>query len=337
VEDFQIFEDYISRYFTLKNSSNTPDISYFIIQDYDADKFTQLVNDMGEIGYVPFIEEYGDNYRVNIAKKNEIKKSNHHINIILFIITVATTIYAGYLFGGSIWDGVAFSIAILAIVGTHETAHYFAARKYDVEATLPYFIPAPTLIGTFWAVISVKSHIPTRNALFDLGVSGPLAGIIITIPVLLIGIHYSTIAPINSGSVIFTPPLLMSITSYFVAPSVPNEYMLQMNPVAFAGWVGVVITMLNLMPVAFLDGGHISRSLFNEKIHKIMSFAGIVITMALGWIPMAILMAVIMVMTKRHPGALDNVSRISKNRKILSLGLIVVFILCLAPLPLTGL
>jgi membrane-associated protease RseP (regulator of RpoE activity) len=206
-----------------------------------------------------------------------------------------------------------------------------------VEATLPYFIPAPTLIGTFGAVISVKSHIPTRNALFDLGVSGPLAGIIITIPVLLIGIHYSTIAPINSGSVIFTPPLLMSITSYFVAPSVPNEYMLQMNPVAFAGWVGVVITMLNLMPVAFLDGGHISRSLFNEKIHKIMSFAGIVITMALGWIPMAILMAVIMVMTKRHPGALDNVSRISKNRKILSLGLIVVFILCLAPLPLTGL
>ncbi len=337
MEDFQIFEDYISRYFTLKNSSNTPDISYFIIQDYDADKFTQLVNDMGEIGYVPFIEEYGDNYRVNIAKKNEIKKSNHHINIILFIITVATTIYAGYLFGGSIWDGVAFSIAILAIVGTHETAHYFAARKYDVEATLPYFIPAPTLIGTFGAVISVKSHIPTRNALFDLGVSGPLAGIIITIPVLLIGIHYSTIAPINSGSVIFTPPLLMSITSYFVAPSVPNEYMLQMNPVAFAGWVGVVITMLNLMPVAFLDGGHISRSLFNEKIHKIMSFAGIVITMALGWIPMAILMAVIMVMTKRHPGALDNVSRISKNRKILSLGLIVVFILCLAPLPLTGL
>ena len=121
-----------------------------------------------------------------------------------------------------------------------------------------------------------------------------------------------------------------------MAPSVPNGYLLQMNPVAFAGWVGVVITMLNLMPVAFLDGGHISRSLFNERIHKIVSFIGIIITMALGWIPMAILMAVIMIMTKRHPGALDNVSRISKNRKILSLGLIIVFILCLAPLPLNG-
>ncbi len=336
MEDFQIFEDYISRYFTMKNFSNTPDTSYFIVQDYDADKFAHLVKDMEELGYTPYIEEYGDNYRIKIGERKEVKKSNHHINILLFISTVITTIFAGYWYGGRIWDGVAFSIAILAIIGTHETAHYLAARKHNVEATLPYFIPAPTIIGTFGAVINVKSPIPTKNALFDLGVSGPLAGIIVTIPVLFIGIYLSTIEPVNSGSIILTPPLLMSIISYFAAPTVPNGYMLQMNPVAFAGWVGVAITMLNLMPVAFLDGGHISRSLFNEKIHKIVSFAGIVITMALGWIPMAILMAVIMIMTKRHPGALDNVSKLSKNRKILSGGLLVIFILCLAPLNLTG-
>ena len=131
-----------------------------------------------------------------------------------------------------------------------------------------------------------------------MGVSGPLAGIIVTISVLFIGIHYSTIAPINLGSVELTLPPIMSIISYFVAPSVPNGFMLQMNPVAFADWVGIVITMLNLMPVAFLDGGHISRSLFNERIHKIVSFIGIIITMALGWILMAILMAIIMIMTK---------------------------------------
>ena len=162
MEDFQLFEDYISRYFIIKNSPNTSDTNYFIIQDYEADKFTYLINDMEEVGYTPFIEDYKDNYRINITKKKEIKKSNHHINILLFIITVATTIYAGYLFGGSIWDGIAFSIAILAIVGTHETAHYLAAKKHDVESTLPYFIPAPTLIGTFGAVINVKSHIPTN-------------------------------------------------------------------------------------------------------------------------------------------------------------------------------
>lgn len=334
MDNFQIFEDYISKYFTIKNFADTPDNPYFIVQDYDTHKFTQLVNDLAELGYTPFIDEDGDNYRIKIAERKEITRSNHHMNIILFMVTVATTIYAGYITGGSIWAGIAFSIAILAIIGTHETAHYLAARKHNITSTLPYFIPAPTFIGTFGALINVKSPIPTKNALFDLGVSGPLAGIIVTIPVLIIGLYYSTITPITSSSTVLYPSLLMTIISYFAAPSIPHGYMLQMHPVALAGWVGVLITMLNLMPVAFLDGGHISRSLFNERIHKIISFAGIVITIALGWVVMAVLMFIIMVTMKGHPGALDNVSKLSKNRKILSCVVVIVFILCLVPLPL---
>jgi hypothetical protein len=91
MEDFQLFEYYISRYFIIKNSPNTSDTNYFIIQDYDADKFTNLINDMVEVGYTPFIEDYGNNFHINMAKKKEVKKSNHHINILLFIITVVTT------------------------------------------------------------------------------------------------------------------------------------------------------------------------------------------------------------------------------------------------------
>jgi membrane-associated protease RseP (regulator of RpoE activity) len=335
VENFQIIEETVSRYFTIKNFSNDLENPYFILEDYDAEKFDQLNTDMGKIGYIAGIDEEKGNFILKFAEKKLPEKSRHHINVILFVITVATTIYAGYIFGGgSIVDGIAFSVAIMAIIGTHETAHYFAAKKYGVEATLPYFIPAPTLIGTFGAVINVKSPIPSRNALFDLGASGPLAGIIVTIPVLFIGIFISSVVPMKAGSIVFTPPLLMSIIGYFAAPSVPDGYMLQIHAVAFAGWVGVVVTMLNLMPVAFLDGGHISRSIFNQKIHKIMSFFGIVITMVLGWIPMAFLMAIIMIMTKQHPGALNNVSKLSKSRKILSVVLIFIFILCLAPVPL---
>jgi len=335
VENFNIFKDYISRYFTIKNFSSDPENPYFILDDYDADKFAFLVNDMAEAGYVPAIEKYGEDYRIWMNERPPLTKSKYHINIILFIATVATTIYAGYIFGGgSILDGIEFSIAIMAIIGIHELAHYFAARKYKVEATLPYFIPAPTMIGTFGAVINVKSPIPTRNALFDLGVSGPLAGIIITIPVLFIGIYLSTVVPIKTDSIIFIPPLIMSIIAYFAAPAVPNGYMLQIHPVAFAGWVGVVVTMLNLMPVAFLDGGHISRSIFSEKIHKLVSLVGIAVTLLLGWIPMGILMIVILFMAKKHPGALDNISKLSKNRKILAGVVLVVFILCLAPVPL---
>lgn len=334
MDNFQKIEEYISRYFTIKTFSNTPDNPYFIIEDYDPVKFPLLTRDMEEIGYVPRIDQYEDHYILRFAEWQPPEKSKHHINVVLFIITVATTIYAGYMFGGgSIIDGIAFSVAIMAIIGTHETAHYFAARKYGVEATLPYFIPAPTLIGTFGAVINIKSPIPTKNALFDLGASGPLAGIIITIPVLFIGIYLSTVVPLKTGSIIFNPPLLMSIIGFFSAPAVPDGYMLQIHPVAFAGWVGIVVTMLNLMPVAFLDGGHISRSIFSQKIHKIVSFIGIIITMVLGWIPMAILMVVILLISKQHPGALDNVSKLSKNRKILSGILILVFLLCLAPVP----
>ena len=333
MDDLQLIQEHISRYFTIKNFSTDPKNPYFVLEDYDADRFTQLTRELESIGYVPGINESHGNYYLKLAELRPVKKSKHHINVIFFIVTIATTFIAGYLFKNSIIDGMAFSASIMAIIGTHETAHYLAARKYGVKATLPYFIPAPPIIGTFGAVINVKSPIPHKNALFDLGASGPLAGLIITIPVLIIGIWLSTVVPLQNGSMLFNPPILMSIIAYFVAPPVPDGYMLSIHPVAFAGWVGVVVTMLNLMPVAFLDGGHISRSIFKQNIHKFLSFIGIVVTLILGWIPMAILMAIIMYMSKGHPGALDNVTNLSKNRKILSIILVAVLILCLAPAP----
>ncbi len=334
MENTEILEEHISRYFTIRNYSTDPENPYFILGDYDTDRFAQLTRELEGIGYTPWLEEVEGNYYLQLSESPPRGKSRYHVQIILFIVTIATTIFAGYFFGsGSIIDGIAFSAAIMAILGTHELAHYFAARKYDVEATLPYFIPAPTLIGTFGAVINVKSPIPNKNALFDLGASGPLAGLIITIPVLFIGIYLSTVEPLQAGSVIFNPPLLMSIIAYIAAPVVPEGYMLSIHPVAFAGWVGIVVTMLNLMPVAFLDGGHISRSIFKRKFHKIVSIAGIIVTVILGWIPMAVLMAIILFLSREHPGAMDNVGKLSRNRKILSVALVVVLLLCLAPAP----
>lgn len=307
---------------------------YFIVYNYSRDKFLGLVEDLDKIGYIPFIDEYNNDYKIRIVNKPEKGKSRIHLNIFLFFITIITTISAGYLFEGSIMDGVAFAVAIMAIIGTHETAHYFAAKKHGVKATLPYFIPAPTLIGTFGAVINIKSAIPHKNALFDLGVSGPVAGILVTIPVLIVGFSLSHVAPLQPGTMNFYPPLLMQIIMSFTSPPIPAGYDLYMHPVAFAGWVGIIITMLNLMPVAVLDGGHISRSLFKENIHYYISIAGIIVTIALGWYVMAILMAVFLLfVSRRHPGALDNVTNISKNRKIIAVAVLVIFILCLSPMP----
>jgi membrane-associated protease RseP (regulator of RpoE activity) len=334
LRDYELIETYISKYFDLGGFHTTPEGSFFVVHDYDYNKFEALIKDLDELGYVPFMEKYADNYRIGIADKKEVGESKSYINVLLFVVTLATTIYAGYQFaGGNIWDGVAFAGALLGILGVHESAHYFAAKKHGVKSTLPYFIPAPTLIGTFGAVINVKSPIPNKNALFDLGYSGPLAGILVTIPVLIIGIALSKVVPLIPGTTMFYPSPLMSIFMFFLLPPIPAGYELQIHPLLFAGWVGIIVTMLNMMPVSFLDGGHVVRSVFNENIHKIISMVGILVTIVLGWYTMALLMMLILYMNRRHPGALDDVSELTRRRKILAVLMLVVFILCLTPLP----
>lgn len=334
MDSTNLIENYVSKYFSIKSTHIEEKTFYFIVWDYDRDKFIQLVVDLDKMGYLPFIDEYGGDYKINIVNKPEHGKSRRYINVILFLATIFSTIFVGYLQGGNIIDGIAFSVAIMAIIGTHESAHYFAARKHGVKATLPYFIPAPTLIGTFGAVINVKSAIPTKNALFDLGVSGPIAGFLVTIPVLIVGLYLSHVAPIQPGALNFYPPLLMQVIMQFTSPQIPVGYELYVHPVAFAGWVGVIITMLNLMPIAVLDGGHISRSIFSGKIHQYISIAGIIVMFALGWYAMAILVTFfILFMARSHPGALDNISKLSRKRKIITILVLVIFILCLSPAP----
>lgn len=337
METTNFIENYVSKYFTIKSVHIEEKAFYFIVYDYSREKFLRLVEDLDKIGYLPFMDEYENSYKINIVNKPKHGESRIHLNVFLFLVTIGTTISAGYLLGGgSLIEGIMFSVAIMAIIGTHETAHFFAARKHDVKATLPYFIPSPLSIGTFGAVINIKSAIPHKNALFDIGVSGPIAGFIVTIPVLIIGIYLSHVAPLQPGSLNFYPPLLMQIIMQFMSPQIPSGYELFVHPVAFAGWIGIIITMLNLMPVAVLDGGHISRSMFNEKIHKYVSLAGIIVTVAFGWYFMAILMAAfILFIAKKHPGALDNVSKLSKGRKILAVLVVIIFILCISPYPFT--
>ena len=336
METTDAIENCVSNHFNVKSVYRESKSFYFVVYDYRREKFLQLVEDLDKIGYLPFIDEYGENYKINIVNKPESAESKVHLNIFLFLVTIVTTVSAGYILGGNIWEGITFSIALLAIIGSHETAHFFAARKHGVKATLPYFIPSIPPIGTFGAAINVKSAIPDKNALFDLGVSGPIAGFIVTIPVLVIGILLSYLAPMSSTTMQMFPSLLIYVPMALAFPAVPNWYGVILSPVAFAAWVGTIITMLNLMPVAVLDGGHISRSIFNAKIHHYVSIAGIVVTVFLGWYAMALLMAVfILFMAKTHPGALDNVSKLSRNRKIIAVLTIAIFILCLTPAPRT--
>ncbi|MFB6192034.1 MAG: site-2 protease family protein [Haloarculaceae archaeon] len=208
-------------------------------------------------------------------------------NLATLALTVLTTLYAGSLWyyepiegpldlvTGSNWQ---FSAAVLFVLGIHELGHYALSRRHDVAASLPYFIPLPNLIGTLGAVIRMKGRIPDREALFDIGVAGPLAGLAATILVTVVGLYLPPIevpqAVIDSPNAIEIsfgyPPLLLALRDLTGQPLTygPGR---AVNPVVFAGWVGMFVTFLNLIPVGQLDGGHVLRAMFGERVETISS------------------------------------------------------------------
>jgi len=292
------------------------------------------------------------------------------IHIILFILTVITTIVTGYLFSGSVLSALAFSGALLFILGSHEMGHYFYGRKYGIDITPPYFIPAPPIIspiGTFGAFIKIKSPISTRKALFDIGIAGPLAGIIASVPVLLIGIKYSTIVDIagkgGGQELMLGSPLIFTFFSSIFFGKIPEGKDLFLHPVAFAGWVGLFVTALNLIPSGQLDGGHIVYSLFSKKIHRYTSIIMIAVLLVFGfgtepllllyhklagpeagdflsripdfegwpgWILWAVLLTL---MGPKHPPTIHDEGGLDTGRKLLGFIALLIFIGCITPVP----
>jgi len=205
-------------------------------------------------------------------------------NVVMFVATVLTTLYAG-----TIWyyepvngpldllAGWPFSLAVLGVLGVHEFGHYALSRYHDVEASLPYFIPVPTFIGTFGAVIKMKGRIPNRKALFDIGVAGPLAGLVAAVGVAVFGLYQDPIPVpsevLNSESAIQLelgyPPLLQFLSWATGQPLTYEDPALVASPIVFGAWIGLFVTFLNLIPVGQLDGGHIIRSMVGERSETI--------------------------------------------------------------------
>lgn len=258
---------------------------------------------------------------------------------LLFLTTIATTLWAGYQmsmalanagFANNPAEGaVAFSIGILLILGAHEMGHYLMARRRGIETTVPYFIPAPFFLGTLGAVIRMKTLPADRNALFDLGAAGPILGFLILVPLTILGISWSYSLPpeaMPKDAMILPDPLLFRCFSHLLNIS-HGELLL--HPLAFAGWVGMVVTMLNLIPVGSLDGGHIAWALFGGKYHRWISFFGVLITILLGYWLMAVLM--LFLALRRYPGPVNDFAPLSPGRRLFSWILLALLILCAAP------
>jgi len=301
---------------------------YVRMREDSKEAFLRLTQHMEPLRLIPVLRRKDEKIVLRAIPKPYTKPSRSIINIGLFFATLGTVFLSGYL-QSDIKGALMFTGAIMAILGSHEMGHKLIADKHAVEATYPYFIPGLPPIGTFGAVIQQKSLPPNRDALFDLGFAGPIAGFIVSIFVALIGVQLSVVtSELPSGATEIGVPLLFELIIRLFPPSGNGKWIL-FHPVAFAGWVGMIITMLNLMPVGMFDGGHVARSLVGKRAHRILSYLGIILLLII-WYPMAFI--ALFLSFRQHPGPLDDVSQPTSLRKLAALGLIIVFILCVVPI-----
>ena len=271
-------------------------------------------------------QDLGDPFDVSV----EPIKNNWLLFSILLIATLVTTFLAG---------GLLFSISLLLILGAHEFGHYWASKKNSVQSTLPYFIPAPPIFiaGTFGAFIQIKQRIPNRMVLMEIGAAGPIAGFVVALPMLILGLYLSPVTPsIGMGSINFGSSLILNFCSQLVLgvdPSSP-DINIHLHPIAFAGWIGMLITALNLMPVGQLDGGHIIYAIAPGK-HSVIGkifFAGL-FPLGYFWPGWFFWAAMIALMGFKTAPLKEDVGKLKLTHIVLGSISMVIFILTFIPIP----
>lgn len=287
------------------------------------------------------------------------------LNVLLFVVTAASTFFVGFSWSlgymyaevfsqnpdfvpdpamvlnpGVVVLSLIYAVVLLSILLGHELGHFLACRYYNVDATLPYFIPAPTLIGTMGAFIRIRSPITKKQQLFDIGIAGPLVSFILSLPAVVFGLSLSKAVPsLPEGEcLMFGDPLLLKFVGNILFRGIPEGYDIVPHPIAFAGWVGILVTALNLFPVGQLDGGHVIYAIFGKKSLKLSPyFLGIFILMGIffwiGWFVWALL---IYLLGLRHPHIYDEENQLSPSRRLLGVLALIIFILSFTPEPIMG-
>jgi Zn-dependent protease len=304
--------------------------------------FLRLLKKLGEIELIAYLRRTENRVVLTVAVKPPVKPSSVKIYWTFFIATVATTFITGYFsFGDTGLDpllsGAIYAAAILTVLGLHEMGHKVTANHKKIEATSPYFIPGPPPLGTLGAVIMQKSLPPNRDALFDIGANGPLAGFVVALVFSVVGLMF--LVPVNIPAGEGTLPIMPVSWPYLLLPTLDSLHLVPqlagtafngyaLNPIAWAGWAGMVVTMLNLLPAAMLDGGHVARSvLSNDRWRFVLTILSVGVLVFSG--PNFYIMAFIVIFMSlfRHPGPLDDVSGLSRDKKLVAIALVVVFTL----------
>ncbi len=345
--------------------------------------YETLSADLLPLGFMPlFRVEDGIQTIFIVPARPAAKPSRLWINILLFVATIFCVLFAGmtYVTGdqlpmtsagilAALWTGgIPYMISLLAILGTHEMGHYLVSRHHGVESTLPYFIPMPIGLGTMGAFINMKGIPRNRDHLMDIGAAGPLAGFIVALIVLVIGLRLSVIdiipvtfpegygAQIEGNSILYlalkylsfgtllpqpaayaTIPILHWLQYFFTGqPSPYGATDVMLSPVAWAGWVGILVTSLNLIPAGTLDGGHISQTLFGKRATRAILpvVLGILVLLGMVWNGWWLWAAMVFFLVGRvYAEPLDQITPLSKNRKVIGILCIILFLITFTPVP----
>ena len=302
------------------------------------------------LGYTPFVRRDGTGAVIQAWPLTDtVARPRIGVNVILFVLTCLSTVMAGsgafmsfdpFVEPRRLLTGVPFAATLLSILGVHEFGHYFTARYYHAAVTLPYFIPAPPpfLFGTLGAVIKMKSPARDRDSLFDIAAAGPLAGLVVAIPALWLGLAWSTVARVPPGAhVVFGDSLLMQFLVYLKFGHLAPGFDVFVHPVALAGWVGLFVTALNLFPVGQLDGGRIAYALFGAR-HRavgVATFVGLmlmgVLTHSVNWFVWGAL--IFFLVGFHHSPPLDDLTPLSPGRRVVGALCLVLLVLLIPPVP----
>ena len=280
------------------------------------------------------------------------------LHVLLLGITVLSTTFVGQLhyasfisdFGTSritlsgtqlLLRGAWYSGTILAILGCHELGHYFACRYYDVDASLPFFLPAPfALTGTLGAFIRIREPIPSKRMLFDIGIAGPIAGFLVALPALFIGLWMSrvTIFPTDIDGFELGEPLLFKLGAWMIFGPIQDGYTVNLHPIAFGAWFGLLATALNLFPIGQFDGGHISYAVLGRRSSQVtlamIACAALLTYFSLSWLVWtAIAVVMLVVFGRHHPRTFDEDVPLDAGRQRLALFAVLMFLVCFTPAP----
>ena len=312
--------------------------------------FAEIYRRAQHHGLTPFLSRDKEGiilkFTVRRAKKSPARTGLH---LGLFLATVISTLIAGAVFledipaarllahPGLLIRGVPFSFTLLVILGLHELGHYFTSRHYGQPASLPYFIPAPTILGTLGAVIVSRAPFASRKSLFDVAIAGPIASFILSVIAIIIGLQSAQLVKpaIIKGSIGIGSSLLFSALASLRFPHIPEGYTFTVGSVAFAGWVGLLVTAINLFPLSQLDGGHIAYALFGRK-HRMITRAALVVMFLMGivfWPGWLIWVFLILLMGTRHAPPLNDLTPLNPARRRLGWGAFLILALCFVPIP----